>query len=342
MTGGPTTAGREVTVADLGEDALVSALLDRLRTVSGPPPPRVVVDAGDDAAVLAATGDIVLSTDTLVSGVDFRLDWSTAADVGAKAAAASLADVAAMGAVPESLLVSLTLPAGLEVSWVLGLAEGFATECRRAGAVVVGGDVASGDQIVVTGTATGRMPPGTPPVRRSGARPGDVLAVAGVLGPSAAGLALLLAGADVPAADREAAAAVVSAHRRPAPRYDAGAAAALSRATSMIDVSDGLVRDARRIAAASSVVLGLDPVVLDPAPDVAAIASLLGADAAVWVLTGGEDHGMLATFPATTPLPAGFRAIGRVTAPAVGVPGGTVTVAGRPYTGPGGWTHFGA
>lgn len=331
------------TVRDLGEDRLVSAVLSVIAEssrTSGAALATAMVGAGDDAAVLPAGGPTVLSTDTLVEHVDFRRDWSSGEDVGAKAVAAGLADIAAMGAVPEAVLVSLTVPADTDAEWVLALARGAAVESSRAGAAVIGGDVAAGGEIVVTVTATGRLVAGARAVLRSGARPGDVVALAGSVGESAAGLALLSAGA----ADAGAAAVartdagrkVLACHRRPEPPYPAGPAAALAGATAMIDVSDGLVRDARRIADASGAVLDLDPVPTSDA--VHRVAQALAADAVEWVLTGGEDHALLATFPQGAVLPGVYRLIGRVRSTGGEEPG--VQVGGRPWSGSGGFTHF--
>ena len=173
---------------------------------------------------------------------------------------------------------------------------------------VVGGDLSGGPAVVVAVTAHGDLE-GRAPVLRSGARPGDVVAHAGVAGWSAAGLALLDAGR--PALDDE----LVGAYLHPASPLDAGPAAAVAGATAMMDVSDGLLRDAGRIARASGVVLDL----MAPAtafPDdverLGPVAAALGASAQRWVLDGGEDHGLLATFPPGATLPPGFRTIGLV------------------------------
>src|SRR3954451_13631213 len=232
---------------DLGEDALIASIVRRF----GPQPGGLVVGPGDDAAVLDVAGALVVSTDTVVEGVDFRRDWSGGADVGGKVAAQNLADVAAMGARPLALVVSLTAPGDLPVGWADALAQGLDDECRRAGAAVAGGDVSQGKEIVVTGTALGVLDGS--PVLRSGARPGDVVALSGVTGPSAAGLALLTAGI----ADR--AAPLVRSHLAPQPSYAAGPDAARAGAHALIDTSDGLLRDAGRIAAASGVRIDLDP-----------------------------------------------------------------------------------
>lgn len=309
---------------------------------------------GDDAAVVAAPdGRVVVSTDVLVDGRHFRRQWSSGVDVGHRAAVQNLADVAAMGAVPTALVVALTVPSDVPVTWLEDLARGLASACRGAAGGrdvgVVGGDLSAGDELSVAVTVLGDLE-GRAPVRRGGAWPGDVLAHAGVRGRSAAGLALLDAGVrpvDRPgdlalAPDLR---ALVDAYLRPSSPLAAGVGAARAGASAMLDVSDGLLRDAQRLAAASRVVLDLDAPerafpddlrALDPA--VRAL-DLTPADAGRWVLTGGEDHGLLATFPAGARLPEPFRAIGRVRA--VGQrPAGTVTVEGRLPEGPLGWDHF--
>jgi thiamine-monophosphate kinase len=254
---------------------------------------------------------VVACTDVLVEGRHFRRDWSSAEDVGHKAAAANLADIAAMGAVPTALLVALACPAGTPAAWLEGVATGMAQECAPFGAAVVGGDTSASApdsaSVVLSVTALGDLG-GRAPVLRSGARPGDVVAVAGRLGWSACGLAVLRRGFSAPAA-------AVSAHRRPVPPYAAGPAAADAGATSMCDTSDGLLADAGHLAADSGVVLDLDRAVLratyvtGPLPQVAAA---LGGDPLAWVLTGGEDHALVATFPPDGALPAGWTTIGAV------------------------------
>jgi thiamine-monophosphate kinase len=336
------------TLRDLGEDRLVAAVVSRFTAAPG----WLRVPPGDDAAVLDLPpgAGLVTGTDTVVEGEDFRRDWSTGADVGVKVAAQNLADLAAMGARPLALLVSLAAPADLPAGWATDLADGLAAECTRAGAHVIGGDVSGAPLVVVTGTALGLLD--GPAVLRSGARPGDVVALAGVTGPSAAGLDLLLAGwTDVETADvvrllpgpqlRATAARLVAAHRRPRPPYPAGPRAAAAGATAMIDTSDGLLRDAGRVGRASGVLLDLDPAALDLTDDLVAIGLALGVDPLGWALTGGEDHGLLACFPPGTPLPEGFRAVGVVREPSGdGASGTGVVVAGRAWDGESGWLHF--
>jgi thiamine-monophosphate kinase len=331
------------TLSDVGEDALVATAISvavaRAGAGSDPVPDWLRIGPGDDAAVLDLAGQIAVSTDTLVEGHDFVLEWSGGYDVGVKAAAQNLADVAAMGATPRALLVSLAAPGDLHASWARALSEGLAAEAERAGAAVVGGDVSAAEQVVVTGTAVGVLE-GVAAVRRSGARPGDVVALAGTTGRSAAGLAVLHAGlrAAPPPGREDAVDRAVAAHLRPRPPYAAGPLAARSGATAMIDISDGLVRDAARVAAASGVVLDLDPAALAPDPVLAGVAEVIAADAGEWALTGGEDHALLACFgPGVVP-PGPFRPVGRVLGVGDGEPG--VLVGGVPWRGEEGWRHF--
>jgi thiamine-monophosphate kinase len=320
-----------------------------------PPGPLTSVGIGDDAAVVGApSGSVVAAVDMLLEGRHFLRSWSSAYDIGVKAAARSLADIAAMGAVPTALLVALAAPGTLPAQWALDLADGLAAEAERAGAGVVGGDTARADAVLLSVTALGDLG-GRPPVRRAGAAPGDVVAAAGPLGHSAAGHALLAAGVpDFPG--------LVAAHLRPAPAYDAGPEAALLGARAMIDISDGLVADLGHVAEASGVWINIDSSALalgDPLASAAAALStsqLSRTDPAdsppplplEWALTGGEDHALVAAFPPAVALPARWRVIGTVR-PAAAAPGsvasgsvasGSVTVDGEPYHGRGGWEHF--
>ena len=456
--GGGEIAGDEGSVADLGEWGIIAALKARM-----PAGALTSVGIGDDSAVVATpSGSVVAAVDLLIEGRHFRRDWSLAYDVGVKAAARSLADIAAMGAVNTALLVALAAPGSLPVRWATDLAAGLAFEATRAGAGIVGGDTARADSVTLSVTALGDLE-GRRPVLRSGARPGDVIAVAGPLGHSAAGLALLAAGVVDPAAvpNREpgadrapgALAALVAAHLRPAPPYDAGPEAARLGATAMIDVSDGLLADLGHVAAASGVQVNVNssrlapgvalreaatslsvaaassrtsaaysPPSIPPAgppsmmsagvspadsppgdspyatptadspptmtpdsqahpprqdtsatpppdfpvravgggspstmasdsparaaeggtsaartPDFSARAAGEDSSAAMaleWVLTGGEDHSLVAAFPPGTALPARWHVIGEVRE------GVGVTVDGARRDGPGGWQHF--
>jgi thiamine-monophosphate kinase len=319
-------------ISDVGEFGLIDRIAAAL---AGQPDGDVEVGVGDDAAVVALGGSrMVVSTDMLVEGRHFRRDWSTGADVGAKAVAQNLADIAVMGARGTTLLVALGLPADLPVDWVTDLYAGMRAEASAQGAVIVGGDLVRSDRVVISVTAFGPLV-GTDPVLRSGAQPGDVLAVAGRLGWAAAGLSILSRGFRTPRT-------LVDAHRRPQPPYDAALAAALGGATAMIDVSDGLVADLGHVARASGVVIEVDPTALEVAEPVASAASAFNADPLVWVLTGGDDHAVAATFPADTELPDGFHAIGAVADVAdveiLDTPG--VTVGGRVPRTAGGHDHF--
>ncbi len=313
-----------MTIADLGEFGLIAEIAAGL-----PRGPRTIVGIGDDAAVVTAPdGRVVATTDLLVEGRHFRRDWSGPADVGAKAAARSLADVAAMGAVPVCVLVGFGAPGDLPLAWARELVAGIADECARAGATVVGGDTSGAEAIVLAVTALGDLA-GRDPVTRSGARPGDVLAIAGVLGDSAAGLALLEAGLAGPAS-------LIAAHQRPRPPYAAGPEAARLGATAMIDVSDGLLADAGHVAEASGVLIDIDAALLPGGAELAAAAAALGLPGPRdWVLTGGEDHAFAATFPPGISLPARWTVAGQVR------DGQGVYVNGQAYTGTAGWNHFG-
>lgn len=309
-------------VAELGEFGLIARI-----TAGRALPPGTLLGPGDDAAVVAAAdARVVVTTDVLVEGVHFRLDWSTPYQVGRKAVAANLADVAAMGAVPTALVVGLAVPGQTPVSTVDALAAGMWEEAGRVGAGIVGGDMVSSAQIVMSVTALGDLR-GRAPVTRGGARAGDVLAVCGRLGWAAAGLASLHRGVRSPPD-------IVGAHQVPQPPYAAGPQAAVAGATAMIDTSDGLLADAGHLATASGVAIEIDSAALPVAAELAEVAAALGADARHWVLTGGEDHGLLACFPAAVALPPGWTRLGQACA------GKGVTVDGRPYHGLAGWTHF--
>ena len=325
--GGAGRAGVGRTIAELGEFGLIAAMAARM-----PQPPGTLVGIGDDAAVfLAAGARVVATTDLLVEGSHFRRDWSGPADVGVKAAARNLADLAAMGAQPQALLVALAAPRDLPVAWALDVASGLAGEAARAGAAVLGGDLSEAAQIVLAVTALGVMTAGDP-VTRSGARPGDVLAVTGRLGYSAAGQALLEAGLEQPAD-------AVAAHRRPCPPYAAGPEAASYGANSMIDISDGLVQDLGHIAAASRVRIDIETARLTAGPPVITAAKALRLDPEAapkaWMLGGGEDHALAASFPPDAPLPPGWAIIGHVRQ------GSGIRVDGKSYRGITGWKHFG-
>jgi len=323
-------------VAQLGEFGLIRELTSRLTST-----PAVRIGPGDDAAVVTAPDRrVVATTDVLLEGRHFRRDWSTAYDVGRKAAAQNLADIAAMGAVPSALLLGLVVPPELAANWPTELMDGIHDEAQVASAAVVGGDVVGGDTITVAITALGDLR-NRAPVTRGGARPGDTVAVTGWLGWSAAGQAILSRGFRSPRA-------FVEAHRRPEPPYHAGPAAAELGATAMIDVSDGLLADLGHIADASRVRIDVRSADLDVPAQMSDIGQAVGTDPLHWVLTGGEDHAIAATFPPAAKLPARWRKIGEVVAPTAPAspaaqPGtAQVTVDGAAWDKAAGWQHFGA
>lgn len=339
------------TIGSLSESGLLARILPVF--ASSPVAGRgVVVPPGDDAAVLATGASVVVTTDSMVRGRDWRDDWSTGHDVGVKVVAQNVADVAAMGAAPSGLLVSVAADPGTEVAWVLDLTQGIAEAAEDAGCPVVGGDLSAAPEgvVVVAVTAFGDLE-GRAPVLRSGARPGDVVAVCGSLGWSGAGLALYAGGADDPISDATrgrrlarvdaAASLLMWFHRSPRPPFESGPLAAAAGATSMIDVSDGLVRDGARIAAASGVEFALDEAALRRGFLAGPVELALGADAG-WrqVLSGGEEHSLLATFPkgaVPDDAHAPWTVVGRVVE--AGPEGPRLTVGGA-VPSVTGWDHF--
>lgn len=266
-----------------------------------------LIGPGDDTALLRTSdGCTLATTDTMVRGSDWLDEWSTAEQVGAKCVAQNVADIAAMGGVTRGILVTLAADPATSVAWAVESAGGIAAAARAAGAHVLGGDLSSAPAgtVMLSITALGDLE-GRAAVRRNGARPGDVIAVAGTLGRSGAGFELLSTGR------RDDDPELVEVHLRPRPPVEQGPVAAKAGATSMIDLSDGLVVDAARVARASDVVMAISAAGV--APDVARLAPVLGADVGLrCVLGGGEEHSLLATFPTSAQVPQGWRVIGRV------------------------------
>ena len=311
-----------MSIAETGEFGLIARIVARLE-----PGPATLLGPGDDGAVVAAPdGRVVASTDVLVEGRHFRRDWSSAADVGHRAAAANLADIAAMGAVPTALLVALCAPTDLDATWAEQLADGLSAEAALVGASVVGGDMSASPTLTIAVTALGDLQ-GENPVVRGGAQPGDVIALAGRLGYAAAGYTVLSRGFRTPKM-------LVEAYRRPAVPYEQGPAAARQGATSMIDVSDGLLQDLGHIATASVVGIDVRADAFEIPGQMRDAAAALGVDPYQWILAGGDDHALAATFPPGVPLPPGWRLIGAVHE------GTGVTVDRKPWTGGKGWDHF--
>src|SRR5690606_29731701 len=316
---------------DVSEGTVLRAILARTGTAR-----QALLGPGDDAAIIAApSGSVVATTDTLVDGPDFRSAWSSGHDLGWKAAAVNLADVAAMGAVPTALLVALAVPRDVRLSFVAAMADGFRDACDALapGCAVVGGDLTVSDLLTIAVTALGDLA-GRSAVLRSGARPGDVVALAGELGAAAAGLEVLFdrgrAGTTPVPLDRADLDSEqvhgVDRQLRPVPPIALGAAAADARATAMMDVSDGLTLDAGRMADASEVSIDFASAAID--------ALAFGGDRGR-ALRGGEDHGLLATFPAGAALPDGFQPIGSV----VNRTADAVLLDGAPLP-PGGWDPY--
>jgi len=296
------------TLASLGENESLKRTIGRL--IQGD---KALVGPGDDAAVVSTTDNkFVVTTDTMIEDHDFRLDWSTGFDLGFKAVASNVADVAAMGAVPTALVVSIALPGSTDIKFLEDFADGLNAGIQELapGASVVGGDLASSEKVFISVTAHGELN-GLSPVLRSGAKVGDIVAVAGTLGRAAAGLALLQSDSDAKSAFDD----LVNIQLRPQPPITSGVIANKAGATSMLDVSDGLAKDATRIAKASGVTLKIDSSALLGFIAVLEQAAMrIDLDAKNWVLFGGEDHSLLATFPQGVEIPREFKPIGRVIA----------------------------
>jgi len=318
-----------VTVSEAGE----AAVLEVLRGPGGPAGvdrgDGDLVGNGDDAAVLGAASATVVTTDMLVQDTHFRLDLTSWSEIGRRAVAQNVSDVLAMGADCTRVVVAVAVPPGTTMGQIADLADGIHGEAARSGAVVVGGDFTSATVVVVGVTAIGSLPPGARPLRIDTARPGDRIALTGDPGRSAAGLALMLAGHPDGTLQRT--------HRVPVTPVGSGTAARLGGANALTDVSDGLVRDLSGMMRASGTAADLTTATLpvDPLLDEAAVTlGTVGRAARVldWVLDGGEDHGLLGTFPAGATIPPEFTVIGVVRE---GRPG-EVTLDGVPRV-PGGW-----
>jgi thiamine-monophosphate kinase len=318
---------RTATLAEVGEFPLIAAITKGVSLGAD-----VRVGPGDDAAVLAIGDAVAASVDVLVEGVHFRRNWSEARDVGRKAVAVNIADIEAMGARAAGLLVGFSAPADLPLGWVLDFADGLSYESQAAGVSLLGGDVTRARDITVAVTAMGSLE-GRDPVLRSGARPGDLVAIRGRLGWAAAGLVVLGRGFRSPRV-------LVEAHRVPEVSYGAGAVAARAGATSMIDISDGLLADLGHVAQASNVLIELRRDAFEVAEPLQAVAAATGADPYTFVFTGGEDHALAATFPAPEAVPSGWLVIGAVGRADVDHPG--VLVDGAAWESPAGFDHFGS
>ena len=316
------TSGDDRSLHDVGEFGVIGHI-----TAGRPQPPGITLGPGDDAAVIAAPdGRVVVSTDMLIEGRHFRLDWSSPHEIGRKAIAQNAADIEAMGARVTAFVVGFGAPPSTALTAVQELSDGMWEEAAAVSAGIAGGDMVASPQWVISVTVLGDLN-GRAPVTRGGAEVGSVIAVAGELGRSAAGLALQHKGIGGFGEIRDR-------HRVPRPPYGQGVVAAGSGASAMIDVSDGLLADLAHIATASAVVLDLESELLQPDIDaVTAAAAAAGADPWSLVLGGGEDHALVACFPGA--VPPGWRVVGVVRA---GRP--QVLLDGRPWTGPSGWQSY--
>jgi thiamine-monophosphate kinase len=269
--------------SDLGETALVNRILDRLG-----PPPRSEIWSGDDAAVIEAEGSQLLFTvDTLVEAVDFDRSYATGTDVGYKALAVNVSDIAAMGGRASKGVVTLTIPSDTEVGFVDDVMTGLLEGAALWGVDLVGGDLGGGGEISISVALLGTSQ--AEPVLRSGARPGDAVCVTGVLGGAAGGLAVLKEGRPRSEADR----ALVERQLRPKPRLEEGSIAAGVGCSAMIDISDGFAVDLWRLLVAGKVGCEVDDdlVPLDPA----LMESGRVADPRETAIIGGEDFELLIT-----------------------------------------------
>ena len=309
------------TLSDVGAFGFIDLIKKRLAH-----PSFLKVGIGDDAAVLDLNQpEVVTCVDILVEDQHFKKDFSSASDIGHRAAAANLADLVAMGAQPLALLLALAAPAGTKVDWLIEMIDGIVEEANQLGAVLIGGDTTRAEKITISITAIGELQ--NHPVERKGAKPGDLLIAAGRFGWAQGGLRVLQKGFRSPNL-------LVQAHQRPKIEYQAALNAA-SQLSSMIDVSDGLAQDALHIAKASKVQIDLKSSALIPDDLLIEAALGIGEDPMTWVLTGGDDHAFLATIDSDKPIPIGFRIIGEVFR---GVP--KVTLDGKELSGPLGHDHF--
>lgn len=311
------------TVSDVGEFGLIGQVTRALEMG-----PAVSIGPGDDAAVFLVNGSAVCSTDLLVEDQHFRRAWSSAAEIGRKAVAVNVADLEAMGATPVAMVIGLGLPGDTEARWVRELSTGVREEAALAGISLVGGDMTAARDVTIGVTVIGQTD-GVNPVTREGARPGDAVAIVGRLGWAAAGLAVLQRGFRSPRA-------VVEAQRVPRVPYGQGRRAALAGAHAMCDVSDGLLADLGHIAEASGVCIDVDSARVEVSQVLQTVGAATGIDPMTFVLGGGEDHALVATFPLGQ-VPADWQVIGRVVDD--GAPG-DVLVDGAAWEGPRGWDHF--
>jgi thiamine-monophosphate kinase len=272
------------------ETSLIEAL-ERALAADGP---RVVRWIGDDAAVVRARPYAVTSVDTMVDGVHFRAEQLTPAEIGHRALAAALSDLAAMGADPGEAYLALGLPAGTPAETVSAIATGAAALATRTGTTIAGGDLTRADRLMVSVTVVGWTADPGSLVGRDGVQPGDLIAVTGTLGAAGAGLAVLDGRASIPDVLAE---ALISRYARPEPLLADGRALAAAGARAMIDVSDGVATDARHLARRSGVRIELSLRALPLAAGVIEVAAALGVEPGAFAATAGEDYELCISIP---------------------------------------------
>ncbi|KQB86437.1 thiamine-phosphate kinase [Corynebacterium lowii] len=310
------------TIAEVGEHQVIREIMEAAPSRAN----------GDDAAVLVSAqpnSRVVVSTDMLVQGRHFRFDWSTPREVGRKAIAQNFADIEAMGARPISALLALSAPVDTPVALIRQIAEGVEEQVEQFSAELVGGDLTAGENLVLAVTAVGSLGGNRRPLTIDAARPGQRLVAAGALGDSAAGLALLERyGRQVPPEF----VAFRDAHTHPQIPPGRGMIARATGATAATDNSDGLIADLSTMARRSGVAIDLDPQAIAPSEQMVRLGEHLGIDPWHWVLSGGEDHTIVATTGGD--VPSGFRSIGVVQR------GSGVSVGGAIPTYQEGWLSF--
>jgi len=271
-------------------------LLARVRERLAPPGPRVAVGSGDDAAVTVPGGATATSVDAAVDGIHFRRGQASLSQIGGKALATALSDLAAMGAEPGEAYVVLGVPTDLDEDGCLELLDGLAEIAAETGTTLAGGDVTRAPALTLALTVVGHAAEADQLVGRAGGNPGDVLVLSGEIGGAAAGLFLLEhPGADSLGGNRRE--ALIARQLEPRPRLQLGRALAAAGATAMIDLSDGLAGDAAHLALASETGARIDAGALPVAAGVAEVAAAAGRDMLELAASGGEDYELLAALP---------------------------------------------
>jgi thiamine-monophosphate kinase len=284
----------------MGEFELLARIRERLPADG----PRIRLGSGDDAAITVPGGATATSIDALVEGVHFRRDRATLAQIGHKALATALSDLAAMGAEPGEAYVALGVPPDLDEDGCLELLDGMAALAAATGTTLAGGDLSRAAQLLLAVTVVGHAPEASSLIGRGGARSGDALVLTGEIGAAAAGLILLEDDADwnidhpIRGSMFQSAEELRARQLEPAARLGAGQALAAGGATAMIDLSDGLGGDARHLAASSGVGLRIDAGALPLAPGIEEVAAAIGRDPIELAADGGEDYELLAAIPA--------------------------------------------